>query len=259
MDSAAHHPPGCKRFGVFEVDLRAGELRKRGLKVRLQYQPFQVLEMLLEHAGVVVTREELRKKLWPADTFVDFEHGLNKAINKIREALGDSAESPRFIDTVARRGYRFIAQVTLVDEAPASRSEAAAGGLASAKDESRVVPPTEPASGKSRPRPLAWNVVGIAAILVLAILAAWKVHSGSRASPPIRSLAVLPMENLSSDASQDYFADGMTDELITDGVQACPETSAANRARIERGRHRGRLGAALRRRGPHHGATDPGV
>ena len=98
-------------FGVFELDLRAGELRKRGLRVRLQQQPFQVLAMLLERAGEVVGREELQKRLWPADTFVDFDHGLNKAINKIREALGDSAESPRFVETVARRGYRFIADV----------------------------------------------------------------------------------------------------------------------------------------------------
>ena len=102
-------------FGVFEVDLRAGELRKRGLRVRLQQQPFQVLAMLLEHAGQVVGREELQKRLWPADTFVDFDHGLNKAINKIREALGDSAESPRFVETVARRGYRFIADVRVAD------------------------------------------------------------------------------------------------------------------------------------------------
>src|SRR5580700_8206825 len=99
------------RFGVFELDLRAGELRKHGLQVRLQEQPFQILVMLLEHPGEVVTREELQKKLWPEDTFVDFDHGLNKAISKIREALGDSAESPRFVETVARRGYRFLAEV----------------------------------------------------------------------------------------------------------------------------------------------------
>src|SRR6476620_3232537 len=103
---------GRLSFGVFEVDLRAGELRKRGLRVRLQPQPFQVLAMLLERRGDVVSREELQQALWPANTFVDFDHGLNKAINKIREALGDSAEAPRFIETVAKRGYRFIAHVT---------------------------------------------------------------------------------------------------------------------------------------------------
>src|SRR6476661_669620 len=107
-------------FGVFELDLRAGELRKRGLRIRLQQQPFQVLALLLERAGQVVSREELQKALWPADTFVDFDHGLNKAINKIREALGDSAESPRFVETVARRGYRFIADVAVIDLESAS-------------------------------------------------------------------------------------------------------------------------------------------
>ena len=104
----AHQFRGRLRFGVFELDLRSGELRKHGLRVRLQEQPFRLLEMLLERPGEVVTREELQKRLWPADTFVDFDHGLNKAINKIREALGDSAESPRFVETVSRRGYRFL-------------------------------------------------------------------------------------------------------------------------------------------------------
>jgi cholera toxin transcriptional activator len=99
------------RFGVFEVDLSAGELRKSGVKLRLQEQPFQVLALLLQHAGEVVTREELQQKLWPSDTFVDFDHSLNTAINKVREALGDSASSPRYVETLARRGYRFIAPV----------------------------------------------------------------------------------------------------------------------------------------------------
>jgi len=99
------------RFGVFEVDLSAGELRKNGVKLRLQGQPFQVLTLLLERSGEVVTREELQQKLWPSDTFVDFDHSLNTAINKVREALGDSASSPRYVETLARRGYRFIAPV----------------------------------------------------------------------------------------------------------------------------------------------------
>jgi cholera toxin transcriptional activator len=102
------------RFGVFELDLSAGELRKNGRKLRLQEQPFQILAFLLEHAGELVTREELRQKLWPADTFVDFDHGLNTAVNKLRELLGDSAASPRYIETVARRGYRFIAPLQKV-------------------------------------------------------------------------------------------------------------------------------------------------
>lgn len=99
------------RFGVFELDITAGELRKNGRKLRLQEQPFQILALLLDRAGDVVTREELRQKLWAADTFVDFDHGLNTAVNKLREVLGDSASSPRFIETLARRGYRFIAPV----------------------------------------------------------------------------------------------------------------------------------------------------
>src|SRR5262249_52467990 len=107
--SSTHSPI---RFGAFEVDLRARELRRKGFKVPLQEQPFQVLISLLESPGEVVTREHLRAKLWPTDTFVDFEHGLNRAINKVREALGDSAENPRFIETLPKRGYRFLASIS---------------------------------------------------------------------------------------------------------------------------------------------------
>ena len=103
---------GILRFGTFEVDVRAGELRKQGARIRLQEQPLRILEMLLAHPGQLVTREELRGRLWPSDSFVDFEHGLNKAINKLREALGDSAEAPRFIETVPKRGYRFLQPMT---------------------------------------------------------------------------------------------------------------------------------------------------
>src|SRR2546422_10361814 len=104
------------RFGVFEVDVRSGELRKQGVRIKLQEQPFHVLTVLLQRPGEVVTREELRSQNWPADTFVDFDNSLNTAINKLREALGDSADSPRFIETLPRRGYRFIAPVTGGDE-----------------------------------------------------------------------------------------------------------------------------------------------
>jgi cholera toxin transcriptional activator len=107
----SNHEARLLRFGVFEVDLAAGELRKNGARIRLQEQPFQVLAALLQNAGQVVTRDELREKIWPADTFVDFDHSLNTAVNKIREALGDSASSPRFVETMARRGYRFIGPV----------------------------------------------------------------------------------------------------------------------------------------------------
>jgi DNA-binding winged helix-turn-helix (wHTH) protein len=110
-DHSGSHSGRIARFGVFELDLAAGELCKNGAKLRLQEQPFQVLALLLERAGDVVTREDLRQKLWPADTFVDFDHSLNTAVNKLRETLGDSASSPRYIETLARRGYRFIAPV----------------------------------------------------------------------------------------------------------------------------------------------------
>ena len=114
---SSNREAGLLRFGVFEVDLAAGELRKNGARIRLQEQPFQVLTALLQNAGQVVTRDELREKIWPADTFVDFDHSLNTAVNKIRESLGDSASSPRFVETLARRGYRFIAPVDSVGAA----------------------------------------------------------------------------------------------------------------------------------------------
>jgi DNA-binding winged helix-turn-helix (wHTH) protein len=129
------------RFGVFELDLSVGELRKSGAKLRLQEQPFQVLALLLERAGEVVTREELRQKLWPSDTFVDFDHSLNTAINKVREALGDSASSPRYVETLARRGYRFIApvQASGISEAPAASLKVQAPTAAVSSDSSSPV------------------------------------------------------------------------------------------------------------------------
>jgi DNA-binding winged helix-turn-helix (wHTH) protein len=124
------------RFGVFEVDVRAGELRKQGMRIKLQEQPFHVLTILLQQPGEVVTREELRSENWPADTFVDFDNSLNTAINKLREALGDSADSPRFIETLPRRGYRFIAPVTGVD---GTTRGTAAGVSAAAPPRSRKI------------------------------------------------------------------------------------------------------------------------
>ncbi|HET8923138.1 MAG TPA: tetratricopeptide repeat protein [Candidatus Acidoferrum sp.] len=211
-----HHLLGRLRFGVFEVDLRAGELRKHGLQVRLQEQPFQVLAMLLEHPGEVVTREELQKKLWPVDTFVDFDHGLNKAINKIRDALSDSAESPRFVETVARRGYRFLAEVRVVDPAPVRGLEPATEALSPSENRDRPAIFGTPPTDKRLVPSMARRISGSVLVLLLVILTAWTFRSRNRPSPAIRSLAVLPLESLSGDASQDYFADGMTDELITD-------------------------------------------
>jgi len=212
---ADHRAGGRLCFGVFELDLRAGELRKRGLRVRLQQQPFQVLVMLIEHAGRVVLREELQKKLWPADTFVDFDHGLNKAISKIRQALGDSAESPRFVETVDRRGYRFIADVRVADSLLVRSPELAPqpGPRADARDGQA---PAGTLALTHLLTPRARKISAFVLFALLASLIAWKLHSSNRPPPVIRSLAVLPLESLSSDASQDYFADGMTDELISD-------------------------------------------
>jgi len=204
------------RFGVFELDPRAGELRKHGLRVRLQEQPFQVLAMLLEHPGEVLTREELQKKLWPADTFVDFDHGLNKAINKIREALSDSADSPRFVETVARRGYRFLAEVKVADSAPVRSQDLATEPHPVAEARDRLDLAGKPAMLKHLFSSFAWKAPALVLLLLVASLAGWNLHSWKRPSLVIRSLAVLPLESLSSDASQDYFADGMTDELISD-------------------------------------------
>jgi DNA-binding winged helix-turn-helix (wHTH) protein len=133
------------RFGVFEVDLAAGELRKNGARIRLQEQPFQVLAALLQNAGQVVTRDHLREKIWPADTFVDFDHSLNTAVNKIREALGDFASSPRFLETLARRGYRFIAPVDSVAAAESAALDM--GTRAGAPAPRNLNYPTTPAAG----------------------------------------------------------------------------------------------------------------
>jgi TolB-like protein/DNA-binding winged helix-turn-helix (wHTH) protein/Flp pilus assembly protein TadD len=209
-------PPPRVRFGTFEVDLRAGELRREGRKVKLQEQPFQVLALLLEHRGEVVAREELQKTLWPADTFVDFDHGLNKAVNKIRRALGDSAENPRFVETVGRRGYRFIADLAIVEVAPPDSPEPVAGGLPGPRDPARAELRSKPAAPRHPSWPLDWKVLGVALFVVSAIIMVSRLHPGSHPSLNIRSVAVLPLESLSDDASQEYFADGMTDELITD-------------------------------------------
>jgi TolB-like protein/DNA-binding winged helix-turn-helix (wHTH) protein len=193
------------RFGVFEADLGARELTKLGKILPLQEQPFQLLAILLEKPGELVTREELRLQLWP-QTVVDFDHGLNKAINKIRDALGDSAESPRFIQTVSRRGYRFLADVTEVSTGHIETAPAASGDSGARSDPR----PLKPRS----PRIVAAALAGAALLLVVAV-AIWIRSSSTSRLPSIRSLAVLPLENLSGDAAQDYFADGMTDELIT--------------------------------------------
>jgi TolB-like protein/DNA-binding winged helix-turn-helix (wHTH) protein/Flp pilus assembly protein TadD len=211
----ANGPPVRLRFGVFEVDLRAGELTKRGRRVRLQEQPFQVLAILLEKRGELVTREELREKLW-GRTVVDFDHGLNKAINKIREALGDSAENPRFVETVARRGYRFLADVTQIDGAGDRRPALDTGVVAPPTDSRRVELADVGKPPKQAHLPRSWTSVAILLALAVAASLFWILYSQGPSPAKIRSLAVLPLESLSGDASQDYFTDGMTDALIAD-------------------------------------------
>ena len=210
----ANDSSGRLRFGVFEVDLRAGELTRRGRRIRLQEQPFQVLAMLLERPGEVVTREELREKIW-GQTVVDFDHGLNKAINKIREALGDSAENPRFVETVARRGYRFLADVAPIDTGSGRQPGPLPEGVVPPADSHRVELADSGMPAKEAYRPHAWKLLGFGFALVFAASLSWYLYSQSQSPTKIRSLAVLPLESLSGDASQDYFTDGMTDQLIT--------------------------------------------
>lgn len=221
------------RFGVFDLDLRTGELRKRGAKVRLQDQPFQVLAILLEKRGELVTREDLRQRLWTADTFVDFDHGLNKAINKLRDALGDSAVSPRFIETVARRGYRFIGDVTAADNAvrPDARMHATGESLAPDDFERLQVPervPEQVGIGAHRSWPYAWMIAAVAFAALATTLVVW-LNRKTDSSAPIRSLAVLPLDNLTGDAAEEYFADGMTDQLIANLGQILTKQGGSNR------------------------------
>ncbi|HTC67535.1 MAG TPA: winged helix-turn-helix domain-containing protein [Candidatus Acidoferrum sp.] len=189
------------RFDDFELDVRAGELRKHGSKLRLQGQPLQVLADLLTHAGDVVTREDLRSEIWPADTFVDFDHSLHNAVARIRDALGDSAEMPRYIETLPRRGYRFIAPVEGIQpQSPYHPAQSEA--------------PLDLKRRKSR----AFLAAVIIALLVVgsAFLVTRLATRPTNAAPRTHSIAVLPLDNLSGDPSEDFFADGMTDQLITD-------------------------------------------
>jgi len=213
-------PLRAVRFGVFEADLSSGELRKHDLRIKLQDQPFQILAMLLEHPGEVLTREELHRKLWPRDTFVDFDHGLNNAINRLRDALNDSAEVPRFIETLPRRGYRFICQVEseLIPDSLAAREKSLEP---SGNYQAGSVAATRTPRPWWRSRWAAWG----GAALVLSLLFGFAVNiwkgrfSSSAHAMRIEAIAVLPLENLTGDSSQEYFADGMTDALITNLAQ----------------------------------------
>jgi len=197
-------PPRVVKFGVFEVDLEAGEIRKAGVRQKLAGQPFQVLQVLLEHPQEIVAREELRERLWPGNTFVDYELALKKAVNRLREVLGDSADSPRFIETVPRRGYRFLGTVEAVE--PHGTTPATA------------LSPTR--------RKIPWALTGSLASALIAVSLLWfnvnnlrtRIFAKSR-SLEIRSIAVLPLENLSKDPNQNYFSDGITDALTTELAQ----------------------------------------
>jgi TolB-like protein/DNA-binding winged helix-turn-helix (wHTH) protein/Flp pilus assembly protein TadD len=200
-------PAGSVRFGPFEVDVRAGELRKSGLKLRLTGQPFEILSLLLEKPGEVVTREELRQRLWSENTFVDYEHSLNAAVNKLRDVLSDSADRPVYVETLPRRGYRFIAPVRTTAASPPQ-----AASTTTASETFRVEKP--------RPSPAGRRIAvaaGGALLLGLAVFVGGPWHSRGRKSArsSVRALAVLPFDNLSRDPEQVYFADGITEALIS--------------------------------------------
>lgn len=207
----ASEPQRRVSFGPFEVDLLTAELRKNGVRIKLQAQPFRVLERLLEHPGGLVTREELKARLWPTDNFEDFDYRLNKAINKLREALNDSAPNPRYIETVARR---VIVSLAISSHPTKLSPDIRVVADLSAPKDATIGRPTVSA----RPKPdlpiSSWQIVAGLLLFAAVGLFVWRLPWATKPSK-IRSLAVLPLESLSNDVSQDYFADGMTDELIT--------------------------------------------
>ncbi len=199
-------PPRVVRFGTFEADFRAGELRKAGVRIKLHDQPFQVLAMLLDHPGELVTREEIRKQLWPGDTFIDFDHGLNNAVGRLREALGDSADTPRFIETLPRKGYRFIAPAHWPDSGP---------DQAAPVSEALPEEPKRPARFSAR----GLKILLISGVAALAIAVAVAVVLMRRSAPPQaagpQSIAVLPLQNTSSAKEFDFLRVGLADDIAT--------------------------------------------
>jgi len=198
------------RFGAFELDAANGELRNAGISLKIHPQPLQVLSLLVKRAGQTVTREEIQHCLWGDNTFVDFERGINSCISQIRAALGDDPEKPRYVETLPRRGYRFIAPVTINGDLAAHFvskrvSESSAAAMEAIRDSRAAA-----AAGKRK-----YFLAALALAAVMAIAIGWQWHVRHSVAP-IRSLAVLPFANLSGDPTQDYFADGMTEALITE-------------------------------------------
>src|SRR5215510_4275409 len=192
---APSQPTEIAKFGIFQLDLKVRELHRAGVKVKLQDQPFRVLATLVGRAGDVVSREELRQNIWPSDVYVAFDQGLNNAIKKVRDALGDSAENPRFVETVAKQGYRFLAPVNVVQPHPAE-------------------PITQVGLRTIRKAVL----IGLTATSMFAALVYWAWYRPAvNARLPSSErvvLAVLPFENLSHDADQEFFSDGLTEEMV---------------------------------------------
>lgn len=195
------------RFGVFELDLRAGELRKAGRRIRLSGQPLKILEALLRRPGEIVTRDDLQRELWPDQTFVDFERNLNSAVKRLRAALGDSADTPRFVETLPRRGYRFLVPVEIDLTGPS---------VVHSPPQPAPDPVPVPArTSRGRLRAVSLSIAAAAIVGGLGIWRSFAARQPSFEPGQVRSIAVLPFQNLSTDPDQLHFADGMTDALIT--------------------------------------------
>jgi TolB-like protein/DNA-binding winged helix-turn-helix (wHTH) protein len=216
--------PRIALFGPYALDLRSGELRKFGTKVKMGEQAFQILRMLLERPGEMVTREELRAKLWATDTFVDFDHGLNSAVQRLRDCLSDSAGNPRWVETIPRRGYRFVGQVEWSDEGFSSDIVSKPSSEGQAEESDGEIPPSvrvEPSQALGRASGFGRRIALLVVVALVLLLAAFPIVKriqdarSAKQARLIKSLAVLPLENLSGDPAQEYFADGMTDEVIT--------------------------------------------